>query len=406
MRNANWFIFIAILLVSCLDDPECYNLENDVIGFTYKVMGSGANDNLAFTGITVNEIEAIFNENFSGSTFTIPLDYLHEGMTMYFQGLDDMVTLSYNVQPQFVSKDCGPRFVLSGLNVVDHTFDSMRVINPTPGGNAQARNIEIYRCPVIQNTVINFYQLYSPGRQSQQTNFRFTGITTEFDQVNQYPETASRNTVTLPVNLQDTLTKFIFNDGITNRELLLDYELMTHARYRPCGKQTFVRRITVSNHTFDSVSVARNANGLLQDSITDPPSVNINIYRCPITNLVQFAFKRPATSGTGTVNNPVSLVSITTDYSGNTYYRNQSNVSLVELPLNPDSDTTTFYFNYSDRTDTIQVVYTRRDHTVFNTCGSQKVFSRLREAVDLPNVRVLPADSVTYPAVPNFEILP
>jgi hypothetical protein len=397
-----------MLLVSCLEEPECFNLTNDMIGFTYKVMGSGATDNLAFTGIhfMANGEDSVINENFNGSTFSVPLDFLHDQMALTFTGLSDTVLLGYTVKSQFVSEDCGPRFVLSDLNIVDHTFDSMRVVAPVPGNSAAAKNIEIYRCPITNYTNLKFFQLYSKTKVSEPLSFTFTGVYSDLDPTPQNPN-GPINSVTFPLNLEAPATTFFFSDGVTNDTLRLDYTLTTEVRYRPCGTQTFISDMKVESFTFDSASIARDVNRRFQNAATDPVTTNVNIYKCPVTNFVQMAFRKPAPDGSAnTVANPVSLTGIQTDYSADIFYQNASSVSVVALPLNPASDTTVFYFDYPDKKETISVIYKRQDHTVFRACGSQVVFSQLKEAVDLPNVKVLETDSVTFPVVTNFEILP
>jgi hypothetical protein len=191
-------------------------------------------------------------------------------------------------------------------------------------------------------------------------------------------------------------------NGVSQR-LWLTYKRNVETRYRPCGVQTFIDSIRATS-TFDSVNINTNSLGGLLDYAGDPVQTNIRIYKCPLTNQMQIAFKKPPTSGTTPVANSVKIKKITDDYTTNQYYANQT-VSAVILPLNAESEITTFNIEYDNGTaDVIQITYTRRQHQIFKACKKQTVFSHLKEVVDLPNVFILKTDSVQFPAVPNLEI--
>jgi hypothetical protein len=409
LKKTAWLIFFLFLAVSCLDDPECYRLNNSIVGFTYKTMGSGSNTTLTFSGITADSAAAgtVFSPNFSGAVFTIPVDYFYQRTEFTFTdvngaGNTKKVLLGYTSKAQFVAEDCGSRFVVSGLKILSHDFDSMRVVHRSPGIDSRARNIEIYRCPTPHNTNIAFFQLYDRTKPSAALKRTFQQITANFPTGSISPVNDATS-ATLPLNLENDSLKYTIVEGGLTKELSLTYKLNVEARYRPCGVQTFIESIKATG-TFDSVNIMRNQLGSLVDFAGDPVQTNVRIYKCPLTNQMQIAFKKPATTGTTTVANSVLIKTIRADYTTDVFYTNAT-VNAVVLPLNPLSDNTTFTIEYADGTiDTINLSYTRRDYQIFRACGRQTVFSRLKEAIDLPNVTILRTDSVQYPAVTNLEI--
>ena len=57
----------------------------------------------------------------------------------------DILQLTYLSQVQFVSEDCGEKFVLSRLRVGEHSFDSVRLVVDVPTQAGNTINIEIFQ---------------------------------------------------------------------------------------------------------------------------------------------------------------------------------------------------------------------------------------------------------------------
>ena len=55
-------------------------------------------------------------------------------------------------------------------------------------------------------------------------------------------------------------------------------------------------------------------------------------------------------------------------------YNRQNNVSVIELPLNPHSDHSTFVLDFNFITDTIRLSYTREEHFISVECGFTMFF--------------------------------
>ncbi len=409
-KNNRWPLFLVLLLgVSCLDEPGCFELRNDMVGVTFKVMGTGGQYSQRFDHIATGGTDSLFSQSFNGRAFVLPVNMFADQMVLDFAnysnaGTNKTLTIGYDVTNEFVSSDCGPLLTATNLHIIDHQFDSVRVVNTIPGRDNQARNIEIFRCPAPAQTIMAFYQLYYPGRAPAEITLHVNKVTTDFN-TSAYSSNVDAKTVTLPVNFSEPQSAYtFFVDGDT-MDINLTYKLSTETRYRPCGEQVFADSIRIAAHAFDSVRLNTDADGRALSSITDPAQTNVILYRCPVTNTIQIAFRTNNEVGTGTVVDEVSLVGITTDYSDDVFYSNATDVSTVQLPLNPDADETTFYIKYDETsTDTLAVQYTRTNTRIFSNACEQNVFDGLREADDLQKV-VVTADSLTYPATTNIEIV-
>jgi hypothetical protein len=132
---------------SCLEEPDCVNIRNNVVGVTFKSLSADATLDQAFDSINTDGSSYIFYPGVTTSKIVLPLDYVHDTtvFTLHIQDTTYHLTLSYTSQPEFISEKCGERFVMRSLQVAEHSFDSVRVINQTPGIDDNANNIEIFR---------------------------------------------------------------------------------------------------------------------------------------------------------------------------------------------------------------------------------------------------------------------
>ena len=65
MKKLGWFAFFLLFFASCLDDPDCYQLHNDFVGVTFRVMGTGKGD-------------SVFVKNFSTGKFEHQPSFLYQ----------------------------------------------------------------------------------------------------------------------------------------------------------------------------------------------------------------------------------------------------------------------------------------------------------------------------------------
>ncbi|WP_333820313.1 DUF6452 family protein [Ohtaekwangia sp.] len=417
MKKTSWFIFCLVLAVSCLDEPDCYQLNNDLLGISFHVMGSTVADTLKATLISFSGTNATTAD--TTTAILLPLNYTTTSTNIFFarsDGSKDTLDLKYTTKVQFVSEDCGSRYILSGLDVMHYSFDSIRLVSNAPTKSG-AINIEVYRCPKVKYVGLTLQQLYISGTSTQSATTlpaTFSSITADFSGEQIYGNN-TRSTLYLPVDLTKETSTYTFNftDNFTNgnkiKKLTVNYDTIWKTRYKQCGLQEFVTNLRVVNpetptaQDFDTVAVALKSNGDTLNVLGDPPVTNVKIMRCPITNLTQIVFRKVNT----TTAVQVHIKRITNNYSSDEYYAGDT-TSVVKLPLNPNAAVTSteFYIEYTDRSqiDTVSVQYTLTTNTLFKGCGPQTIYSDLAELVAHDNVIVLETNDVKFPPVTNIAV--
>jgi hypothetical protein len=144
IRKLGIFVTYLFMASACLEDPECFNLNNHIIGITFKNKSDGKAAAVTFTSIKAVGSDSLFTA--SANKVVAPLNYFKQETTYIFTqaAVVDTLRLSYKSQPQFVSADCGERYVLSELKVAYHTFDSVRVLSTIPSSVTTANHIDIF----------------------------------------------------------------------------------------------------------------------------------------------------------------------------------------------------------------------------------------------------------------------
>lgn len=398
MKKLCWFAFFLILTVSCLDDPDCFQLNNNVLGITFRVIGTGQADSTLLKGLTSPTGVGVV------TSVSYNLNYFQERDSLVFQGekKNNFLSFVYAVKNQFISEDCGSRFVLSDLMIFSHDFDSARVVNATPSKTG-GPNIDVYRCPETDTLTINLNQLSAisdgvavSGRTSTLVSHQFDSIISDFSGKVFSGRAA---TINLPVDLDKTQTELVFKRGEVQDTLLVSYNTTTEQRYNACGIQTFVNDLRVVSHTFDSISFALDSNEEPVRTLLDPHVPNFRIFDCPKMNLLQVAFK------SGTAAQSVLIKGVTADHLSGNLLKEPTTVSSLNLPVDTESDGSTFYIQYENKTDTLSIQYTRSPVTLFNACEPQMIIRNLSESIDLENASI-PANGTNlhFPTIPNVEI--
>ncbi|HYG02751.1 MAG TPA: DUF6452 family protein [Chryseosolibacter sp.] len=139
-------LFSSLLAISCLEEPECVRINNNVAGITFRNLIDGSNQAVLWDEISMVGTDSIVSGRASVTSFVLSLDYFNNQTTVKFrnQELIDSLVLAYRVQAQFISEECGERYFLSDLKLITHTFDSVRIVSAVPGKDTKAKNIEIY----------------------------------------------------------------------------------------------------------------------------------------------------------------------------------------------------------------------------------------------------------------------
>lgn len=268
VKKTGWFIFFVAMAAACLEEPECFSLNNNFVGIVFKKMSNNTRDTVAFTGIGADGTDYAWLTELTYMTGydTLRLNYFNDSTVFHFR-IEDVVYelhLNYTAQAQFVSEDCGQRYVLSNLSVgKGTTFDSVRVVGAVPKKKqSTGTNIEIYRCPITNVIKLAFV---SPVPLSQITADYFPAAMTFTGD--------DQSSVYIPLDpaAETSTITFDLTDG-TSKTLKLDYTNEVDTLFNACGPQVVLSDLKVDTvvTNFTNVAVAR-------ASIQDPPLTNFAI---------------------------------------------------------------------------------------------------------------------------------
>ncbi|MGC3947428.1 MAG: hypothetical protein QM762_23420 [Chryseolinea sp.] len=272
MKRLSWFVFFSIFTISCLDQPDCYQLNNNVIGLGFSVLGGSA-DYFEVKSVTTDGYGQAW-DTVGTSNLGIYLNPYANEMSFEIEGyfgqkgqariLDKKkVNLSYKSQVQFVSKDCGERHVFSDVKVTYSDFDSVRVLNSVPTTPATV-NLEFLRCPITNTLSIDFV----------------TDLPVKSVQAVPYPEVAIDKTISgilLSLNLEATTTTYIFkySDNAPNDTLAVTYNTTNKRPYEgTCDRAVYVDQIK-----YDSAHMSFTTAIIKATAISDLPKVNFELTR-------------------------------------------------------------------------------------------------------------------------------
>jgi hypothetical protein len=262
IKKSGWFLICVLLTASCLDEPECFSLNNNIVGISFKKMSNRQADTVYFISITAEQTDSIFKELAGITGLDVPLNYFKDTTNFRFNRYDQPIDLqfTYDSKAQFVSQDCGERYVLTNLQATSPVFDSIRVLNANPkSDNQTGTTIEIYKCPNSSDVKFRFQ---SPVIISQV-------ITTPQVPVVLFSTAVSYVTVPLNVEQPQSTITFVFSDGST-KDVTLGYSRTLRTFYNACGEQTIVHDLVALTTSFTNAQV-------VNDSIqyTNPTNVEI-----------------------------------------------------------------------------------------------------------------------------------
>ena len=261
MKKLSWFAFLSFIALSCLDQPDCFQLNNDTIVVNFKVIGFGS-DILDFTGISISGSNSVLAGDSVATRVALPLNPLstHIDYTFTTAKGDSIIRLDYERQVQFVSADCGERYVFSHLNVTESSFDSINVVNGTPT-TVPSSNIDIFRCPVTNLMGVTF---------ATAVDIKTITVDDSLVLVDTGPE-ATR--YVLPLNTKNDTTNFKieYADG-TSKNLSVTYTITQKLLADLCGFQNILEGLLVARPKTDYTTVA-----VSNDKIQDLPVSNLAI---------------------------------------------------------------------------------------------------------------------------------
>ena len=139
-----WFflIIVGLLVVSCLDEPDCLRLADSVLVVSFKKLDNTKDTVILYT------VTAESNGQVSDSVFydygnepeadtlrgvAVLLEVNPYGNSTKFifemEGVQKFLEVGYNATVRFVSEDCGSETIVSALKIMSTDFDSVRVVN-------------------------------------------------------------------------------------------------------------------------------------------------------------------------------------------------------------------------------------------------------------------------------------
>lgn len=273
MKKVSWFIFFSLIAFSCLDEPDCYLLNNNYILLSFNILGGGG-DAVPILSARASGTETIFYRDtlISSGQVALPLNPLEDGLVYSFDLLYEywrpgttarQLEVTYDTQVQFVSSDCGERYVFSGLELTSHNFDSINLRSSVPISSTTSTttaNVDIFRCPRLNVMGVDF-----------NTNYNILSITSDFlGKI--YESTLPIGGINLPLNTESTNSNFTFEfaDG-TTRRLGVTYIRKDSLVSPLCGIQPVLEGLTFNPQLTDFIVE------IAADSIQDIPVTNLEI---------------------------------------------------------------------------------------------------------------------------------
>ena len=148
VKQSACFLILLLLACACLDEPDCFHLNNDLVGVSFKKLADSKTDTVYYFQAGTDDPRLVFYGDTTVSRLTFPLNYFENETTLLFEDSTHVVRslrLGYTSQVQFVSENCGEKFVLTDLRVLEHSFDSVRLLRDAPSSEFGAIHIEIYQ---------------------------------------------------------------------------------------------------------------------------------------------------------------------------------------------------------------------------------------------------------------------
>jgi hypothetical protein len=411
MKKAHWFIIFLFFAISCLDEPDCFRLNNNIIGIAFKKMYDGKADTIRFfnlQALAAPDITFIDPATSYASEVYVPLDFFTRETDFTLEALYDIhhLRFGYDVKTQFVSEDCGARYVLNGLSLLQHDYDSIHLVSTTPTSSAAGVHLQVYRCPRTNFMKFTFRQLQ--GEASEALTPKINSISPDY--MGAIFVDTTLNAVNLPLNPGANQVRF----GFDFKDYGSNFVTVQYTRrawdYQPnyCGDRhlQFFAKLDIGEKDegfdFDSLIVVK-------DSLRDPPVTNIVAYRCPDIGFMRVSFRTPSAP---VVADSLKVVKLTDD-KGTVFYQNV-NLSIFTLPLISDAGITSTEFTFELQGGTVKklkINYTQDSKQVFKACGVQTTFNALSiESTDFSSKPGTPTstpkvDHTTFPILTNFEII-
>ena len=149
MKKAFWILFLP--LFSCLDQPDCLRTADTALVVAFRKLEGGVRDTVVLYQVVATGADSIFYspgnvpDTLRGTNATLAVSpFSNETFfTFYFHQNQKELLVGYRREARFISDECGSEIFLSSLEILNTTFDSVRVVNRQLTRNRTV-NIEIF----------------------------------------------------------------------------------------------------------------------------------------------------------------------------------------------------------------------------------------------------------------------
>ena len=144
-KSVKFARFIPLLfLFSCLDDPDCLVTATNLVKIDFK-NADGSARSITFSGITVSGLATPLFVNSAQSTVQLPLNPQATETTFSFrEGTSTKnIVIRYAITHRAISEKCGAYAYYSNLEVIENSFTSYKVKNPSLFTSNTAANVEV-----------------------------------------------------------------------------------------------------------------------------------------------------------------------------------------------------------------------------------------------------------------------
>lgn len=273
MKKFFWVAFFFLALGSCLDEPDCIDLSNGFIGISFKKMFDNKADTANFFGIQSPESDSIFYQFSRATAIVLPLNPFSSRTRFTFEEVygENILEMEYvNRSTQFISEDCGNRYVFSNLEFTNYDFDSVKVVTNELASAVQT-NLEVYRCPRTNLVKVAFRQLIGPTERAD--TVYLSNLSADYSAQFFIPKD-TLSVINLPLNQNASATTFYFDfkDG-SSRTVTFNYTRTLWNEFDTwCGALTLYSDVSSTVYDFNDVQIRR-------DSVQDPPLTNAAIFK-------------------------------------------------------------------------------------------------------------------------------
>ncbi|MCW5912743.1 MAG: hypothetical protein KIT62_16860 [Cyclobacteriaceae bacterium] len=145
LKLVRLLLILLLGLWGCLTEPDCFDTSTNRVTFAFYNAQDKATqvevDSIAISGVA----GFLIPENNTFSAISLPLNPAETAatVTFYFGDAPETVSLSYRLQTEVVSEDCGALAYLTDLSLADSSFETITILNKRLATNA-GTNVKIF----------------------------------------------------------------------------------------------------------------------------------------------------------------------------------------------------------------------------------------------------------------------